>query len=277
MYDRPFLAPLFSLAAMTRKHTGGKVDLKRLPPYVKFILMHLRQRMASRSTIHCMRGRPRLGRVIERFRSDAKAEGDTVTVGGYQTGDADGNEIMHKDADWFLLKLTRSNAPWAFAKGEPFRTIAALELLGSLLGIMLLLTKEGGSESKQCGRLSVGALTDNSGNRFAVARMLTTKWPLVAFLAELSAQLEARDLLFEMDWIPREQNAEADAITNGDVQWLDPKRRLATEMDKLPFLVLSDLLSKGAAFYEGIDTVNLEAEMPRPKDIRTLRVKDPWD
>ncbi len=40
-------------------------------------------------------------------------------------------EILHKDANRFLLKLTRSNAPWAFAKGEPFRTIAALELLGS--------------------------------------------------------------------------------------------------------------------------------------------------
>jgi hypothetical protein len=138
--------------------------------------------------MHCLRGRPRQGGVIERFRTDAKAEGDTVTVGGYQTGNAEGGEIPQEEAKWFLLVLTRSSAPWAFAKGEPFRTIAALELLGSLLGIMLLLDPGEGQEGMHMGRLSVGALTDNSGNRFAVARMLTTKWPLVAFLAELSAR-----------------------------------------------------------------------------------------
>jgi hypothetical protein len=277
LYDRPFLAPLFSLAAITRKKTGGKVDLRRLPPYVKFILLHLGERLKNRPSIHCLRGRPKMGGVIERFRSDAKAEGDIVTVGGYQTGTAEGAEIPQKEAKWFLLELTRSSAPWAFAKGEPFRTIASLELLGSLLGIMLLLDPGDGQEGMHLGRLSVGALTDNSGNRFAVARMLTTKWPLVAFLAELSAQLEKKDLLFEMSWVPREQNAEADAITNGDVQWLCPAKRVATEMNSLPFLILHELLSKGAVFYEGIDTVNVAAAVPQSKDIRTLRVRDPWD
>ncbi len=107
--------------------------------------------------------------------------------------------------------------------------------------------------------------------------MLTNQWPLVAFLAELSAQLEKKDLLFEMSWVPREQNAEADAITNGDVQWLCPGRRVATEMSGLPFLILHDLLIKGAAFYEGIDTVNIAAAESQTKDARTLRVRDPWD
>jgi hypothetical protein len=142
---------------------------------------------------------------------------------------------------------------------------------------MLLLDPGDGQEGMHLGRLSVGALTDNSGNRFAVARMLTTKWPLVAFLAELSAQLEMKDLLFEMAWVPREQNAEADAITNGDVQWLCPSLRVATDMNALPFLILHDLLTKGAAFYEGIETVNISAAVSQPKDVRTLRVRDPWD
>jgi hypothetical protein len=155
----------------------------------------LAERIGRRREIHCARGRPRNGQVVERFRTDAKAEGDLVTVGGYQTHDEEGKEIHHKEAKWFFLSLTRASAPWAFSKGEPFRTIASLELLGSLLGIMLLVDGKDKGSHYYKGSLSVGVggLTDNSGNRYAVARMLSTKWPLVAFMAELSAQLEARE------------------------------------------------------------------------------------
>ena len=36
------------------------------------------------------------------------------------------------------LTLTRATAPWAYARGEPFRTIAALELLGTLVSLVVL-------------------------------------------------------------------------------------------------------------------------------------------
>ena len=65
--------------------------------------------------------------------------------------------------------------------------------------------------------LSGGGITDNNGNRYVVTRMLTTKWPLLAFLAELSLQLEHRGILLVVNWSPREQNTEADAFTKGDV------------------------------------------------------------
>ena len=41
----------------------------------------------------------------------------------------------------FAVELTRVNAPWAFARGEPFCTIASLELLGALVGVIVLLTQ----------------------------------------------------------------------------------------------------------------------------------------
>jgi hypothetical protein len=84
-------------------------------------------------------------------------------------------------------------------------------------------------------------------------------------------------MLFEMSWVPREQNAEADAITNGDIDWLHPGMRVATNMEKLPFLVLNSLLSKGAVFYKELETVNLLTADSQPKEARTLRVRDPWD
>ena len=45
----------------------------------------------------------------------------------------------------------------------------------------------------------LGGLTNNIGNRFVVARLLTTRWPLAAFLAYLSTQLEQKNILFEID------------------------------------------------------------------------------
>ena len=70
--------------------------------------------------VHCKRGRPRGANVVERFRTDAKAEGDLVTVGGYQSFAADGSAIPHKEAKWFYLVLDRASAPWAFPEANIF-------------------------------------------------------------------------------------------------------------------------------------------------------------
>ena len=175
------------------------------------------------------------------------------------------------------MKLDRGNAPWAFSKGEPFRTTSALEMLGTLMGIMLFLESDCHGDENWSGSLSAGGLTDNKGNSFALTKLLSTKWPLTAFLAEIAAQLEARNLAFEMTWVPREQNSEADAITNGSYEWLCPTKRISTSMQTLPFKILLTLLDKGDKFYKDLENVNELAAPLKDKDTRTLRVKDPWD
>ena len=55
------------------------------------------------------------------FRADAKAEGQLVRIGGWECVGA----RRPADARWFAVELTRKSAPWAFSKGDPFRTIAA--------------------------------------------------------------------------------------------------------------------------------------------------------
>ena len=84
---------------------------------------------------------------------------------------------------------------------NPFRAIASLELLGTMLGLMLLVDETFSSERYFACSLSVGGITDNNGNRYAVTKMLTAKWPLLAFLAELSLQLESRGILLEVNWV----------------------------------------------------------------------------
>ena len=131
IYDRPLLAPLYSLGAATRKRYGTKVNVLRLPPFAKFILLQLECRLLQRKEMRCRKGRAPSSSCTERFRSDAKVEGEDVTVGGYQTYTAAGVAIPHKEAKWFMMKLDRSTAPWAYGRGEPYRAIASLELPGS--------------------------------------------------------------------------------------------------------------------------------------------------
>eukprot|EP00974_Lingulodinium_polyedra_P020685 2001991-Lingulodinium_polyedra.AAC.1 len=59
--------------------------------------------------------------------------------------------------------LSRQSAPWAYAAGEPFRTIASLELLASLLCMVAFEPKE--PVSAQANLLLAGA-TDNRGNAY---------------------------------------------------------------------------------------------------------------
>ena len=74
----------------------------------------------------------------EVFRLDAKAEGENVAIGGWRCVGATNT----MKAKWFAVKLNRRNAPWAFARGEAFRTIASLELLGVLVSVMVLMPED---------------------------------------------------------------------------------------------------------------------------------------
>ena len=114
-----------------------------------------------------------------------------------------------------------------------------------MLGLMLLVDEGCASGEYFACSLSVGGITDNNGNRYAVTKMLTTRWQLLAFSAELSLHPEERCILFEVNWVPREQNTEADAITNGDFGWLTTNNRISTAMGQLPFILQQELFSKG--------------------------------
>ena len=89
--------------------------------------------------------------------------------------------------------------------------------------------------------------------------------------------MEQKNMQFEVAWVPRDQNAEADAITNGDWHWLEEKNRVASDIKKLPFLVLHELLAQGEMHYANLDTVNLVGERERPDSNTLLKVRDSWD
>ena len=200
---------------------------------LKFIIGELkRERMAR-----CPSRAKVLGEV---FRLDAKAEGEKVAIRGWRCAGASST----KDAAWFAVKLDRRNAPWAFARGEAFRTVASLELLGVLVGVMVLMP-EVPFDAESIGTITLTCGTDDQGNMFLTDKLLTTKYPLGVVLMELATQLGRRAATLRADWIPRLQNEEADALTNWEFRHFDMAKRIDVDLAKLNFYVLRLSLGGG--------------------------------
>ena len=246
------------------------------------IMRHIEAELRRSGTAGCRERAKDLG---ELFRLDAKAEGNAVAIGGWRTA----NGARAWDAPWFAVDLTRVNAPWAFARGEPFRTIASLELLGVLVGVMVLLPQtDWARDESSTGFVTFGCGTDNQSNSYLMDKLMTTKFPLGAILMELAHQLSRRRAVLRARWLPRLQNEEADSLTNGDFRHFNPENRIPVSLETLQFGVLDGLLEEGQQFYTEVEEqraaekVARRAAGPRPprkarkKAGDALRDRDPW-
>ena len=259
-YDRPFLGPLYTWVSACSSGT-----FREIPVFIKFILTWIKTRLLERHVVICDRGRARTTPPLELFRSDAKAEGDLIRIGGWQVMSAEGNHLSTMQAPWFSISLDRFNAPWAYRRGEPFRTIASLELFGSLISAILFLPTAPKGVSTRA-KVSVAASTDNKGVTYAVTKLMTTKFPLLAFVAELAVQMERGGWDLDLEWVPRDQNAEADALTNDIFSDFTEGNRIEVHLDKLPFVVLQNLLNLGEGFYEEQDRCRDAARLRKAEE-----------
>ena len=213
---------------------------------------------------------------------DAKAEKEEVAIGGWRCR----GTTRTAEASWFAVKLNRRNAPWAFARGEAFRTIASLELLGVLVSVMVLMPNDD-EASESLGSISLTCGTDNLGNSYLLDKLLTTKYPLGVVLMELAVQLGMRNAVLRANWLPRLQNEEADALTNSDFRHFDMAKRIEVDLDKLGFVLMNDLFSVGDAYVRELavlkdsektrktSTASSAPPLKRKKG-DTLRERDPW-
>ena len=263
---KPFLSPLYAWQCSV-DHLGKMT----LPWSVSFILKYISEEL--RTGRRCMRIRPRLPSLGPVFRADAKAAGQTVAIGGWECRGG----IPPAKARWFAVSLDRGNAPWAFSRGEPFRTIAAIELFASLISFMLFAGSEKGGEK---GILNLSGLTDNSGNTSALTKLMSPKFPLIVIMTELAAQLQAKEAELDLLWIPRNQNEEADGLTNGDFSQFDLKRRIVVDVAKLEFKILPKMIAAADDLYKEAkqNKESSKAAAPAKKyaKIRPLRERDPW-
>ena len=113
---------------------------------------------------------------------------------------------------------------------------------------------------------------------------MTTKFPLCAILMELAALLASKGSALDLHWLPREQNIEADELSNSITHRFNPALEIKVVPSELRFLLLDDLLDQGEALYQFVDNVKKKraAAGPLPprkshrKPESRLRVTLPW-
>ena len=118
-------------------------------------------------------------------------------------------------------------------------------MLTTIVGIMVF-----GNEGSFTGCFTGG--TDNQSNTFATRKLPSTKFPLTILIMELSEQLRTRNAAPSLRWVPREQNQEADDLTNMVFEKFDEKNRVPVDPSKLQFLVLNELNITAGELYQDL-------------------------
>jgi hypothetical protein len=267
IFLRPFLGPLYAWGAAV----GGQ-RVAEPPPLVVFVLEWLAAAFERKERVPYTLPTANLG---ELFRSDAKAEGRRIVLGGWELC---GGEDPRR-ARWYAIELTEDDIPWAYSRGDPFKAISALEMLGTLLCLIIFNPKPQGHGR---GTIALTASGDNRSNGFSLDRFASTKYPLCLVMMELAHQLATRGIELDIAWRPREENIEADALTNHDFSAFSPERRIHVDWKSVSFGVLGGLIAKAESYYGQLKELKQGLKGPPAKQQqgkakkKRLRETEPW-
>ena len=126
------------------------------------------------------------------------------------------------------------------------------------------------------GVVAVSGMTDNVGNPSVLSKLMTSKFPLLVVLAELSAQLHGRGLDMNLEWIPREQNSEADALSNLRFEGFRGERRVELDVEKLEWKILPEMMVAAEGLYGEIK-VHKRRNLDQVREPgKKLKERDPW-
>ena len=207
---KPHLAPLFAWGAVASPGMVG-----RLPDTVILTLHYILREMAAETFMVSAR-RPVYFN-SEQFRTDAKCADDFIVLGGWELS----------SRRWFSLKLSRVQVPYMFKPdggGSQWASTSA-ELLASLCALHAFGWLNPAS-SRRTVALALQAGTDNRANEALSSKRSTTKWPLMLINMQLSASLARARLSLNLKWRPREENVEADKLTNEEFEDFDAGCRI---------------------------------------------------
>ena len=179
----------------------------------------------------------------ELFRADAKAEGTVIVLGGWCLP---GGREDPAQAKWFSVTLGPEEVPWAYAKGLPYRVVAALELLATIICLMLFV--KAAAAPKGAALRLVGS-TDNKTNSAVISKYMTTAFPLSVILMELATLAQDLNVQLALEWRARELNIEADALTNLDFSAFKAENRLPVVFQELPWRVMPSMMDAGIALF----------------------------
>lgn len=235
-WERPFLGPLYkwSCAVMDTK---GEV---LIPWAVAIILEWLVRRLREGGRLQHVVPRVVSSTSRATFWTDARATEEGAWIGGFLKVSED-----LRQCPWFAM-VEASWAPWIdFRAKNPKRVIAALELLGTIIAVKLW-GETPGMEMEGC----LEAFTDNRGNMFALRRGMSTKYPLTILLMELSETLRKLDCTLNLKWVKRDDNQDADDLSNLKFDNFDLGRRVEVKGEEIVWLVFGQMDKVSRELYE---------------------------
>lgn len=130
----------------------------------------------------------------------------------------------------------------------------------------------------------ISYVTDNQDNPFCLARLMTSKFPLLVLLTELAAQLEHDNLALDLGWVPRDQNSEADALTNYEFGDFSAANRIECSFECIPWRILPEMLRASEEVYARVQAAKGASKDDAVKERRAgkkppaqrLMQRDPW-
>ena len=154
-----------------------------------------------------------------------------------------------------------------------------MEWFASILHVMLFRPDRSDQQGKTQTRLSFTGLTDNKGNSHVLPKLMTSKYPLAPILMELSMQMRRKGMVLNLEWVSRDLNEEADALSNMSFDGFSPDHRIPVDLSQLKFVVLNSMLDEGAAMYhalEGLKGHTAVKSLWKGATGSKLRQSNPW-
>jgi len=255
---KPHLAPLFAWGAVASPGMVG-----RLPDTVILTLHYILKEMAAETFMVSAR-RP-IYFNSEQFRTDAKCADDFIVLGGW--------ELSSKR--WFSLRLNRDQVPYMFKPdggGSQWASTSA-ELLASLCALHAFGWLD--PSSRRTVALALQAGTDNRANEALSTKRSTTKWPLMLINMQLSASLARARLSLNLKWRPREENVEADKLTNEEFDSFDAACRIDIKWGEFDMSLVGALWETKVQFDAARQSTKLDHAAPVASKKRKHE-KTPW-
>eukprot|EP00435_Cladocopium_sp_Y103_P048779 s1206_g14.t1 len=150
----------------------------------------------------------------------------------------------------FFTDARASDEDARIGGGSPKRVIAALELLATLVAVKLW---GRGASGNIKGKMR--AYTDNKGNSFALCKGMSTKFPLTILLIELAEELRQQDRRMDLEWVKRDENVEADDLSNGRWEDFDLANRVDFRGDCKDWIILDKVQARGEELYKEIQAL----------------------
>ena len=258
IWIKPHLAPLYAWAAVTARSTVG-----RLPDTVILTLGYLEREFTAESYLVSVK-KPKVF-ATESFRTDAKCTDTVVVLAGW--------ELQSKR--WFSLKLGPAEVPYFFKpeKGSQWAS-TSVELMATLVALHAFGWLDHSKERKALD-VVLSAGTDNRANEALSAKRSTTRWPLMAVNMQMSSALARARLSLALRWRPREENVEADQLTNEIFTGFDPALRVVLALGDMDLSVLNFLVKSREDFDGARERARLEAKAEGAKTNKRFD-KSPW-